>query len=165
MKARRRGSMLIEMIVFISALTIMLALVSTLMHQMMGLDRGERARLVSASTIERLGRDLRADARSANGPADRADARLVLRSGGGRSVEYLVREKDVLRTVRTGEKVEGFEAYRRPAGTVARFESSTTNAIALRFDLDLKTPGDPTYRGYRIEAATGRDAALKGVTR
>ena len=46
--------------------------------------------------------------------------------GDGRSVEYAVRggrDRDVVRTVRRGDKAEHREVYRRPAGTFARFES------------------------------------------
>jgi prepilin-type N-terminal cleavage/methylation domain-containing protein len=173
MRASRRlpGFTLIELLVVVSLLATMLGIGGMILFQMFRVDQSERARVVAASNLERLARAFRADARAANGPADSTDARLVLPMADGRSVEYLVRELDVLRTVRRAGKTEGFEIYRRPPATLARFESTRDGPrpiVAIVFSLDPaakpKRPGDPAYRDYRIEAAPGRDARLaRGV--
>lgn len=164
---RQRGFSLIEMVVFVTSVTTLLMLVAMLIQRMLRLDRDERARLVVASAVERLGRDLRSDAHAAVGPVERSDAKLVVPLPGGRAVEYLVREADILRTVREAGKATHFEPYARPTGTRARFESTSDgprSLVVLRFDLTEARPGDPVFRGYRIEAATGRSARGREVS-
>jgi prepilin-type N-terminal cleavage/methylation domain-containing protein len=174
LNASRRlpGFSLIEMIAVISVLATLFGITGAILFQMFRVDQSERARVVAASNLERLARAFRADAHAATGPADRTDARLVLPMAEGRSVEYLVRELDILRTVHRSGKTEGFEFYRRPNATRTRFESTGDGPrpiVAIVFTLDPaakpKRPGDPAYRDYRIEAAPGRDARLaRGVT-
>ena len=160
------------MVVAVSALAVLLLAAGGLVFQMLQVDKAERSRAASGSALDRLARDLRADARASTGPAEVADARLVLPLGGGRSVEYAVRvgrDRDVVRTVRRGDKAEHHEVYRRPPGTVARFESGRDGprpVVALVVTADPKAdpgkPADASYRAFRIEAVPGRDARLGG---
>ena len=168
----RGGWSLIEMVVAISALAVLLMAAGGLVFQMLKVDKAERSRAASGLALDRLARDLRADARASAGPVEVAGARLVLPLDGGRSVEYAVRggrDRDVVRTVRLGDKAEHHEVYRRPPGTVARFESGRDGpravvALVVTTDpaADPGKPADAAYRDFRIEAVPGRDARLVG---
>lgn len=160
------------MVVAVSALSVLLMAAGGLVFQMLKIDKAERSRAALGSALDRLARDLRADARASAGPAEVADARLVLTMGDGRSVEYAVRggrDRDVVRTLRLGDKVEHHEVYRRPPGTIARFESgrdgpSAVVALVISTDPSAEAgkPPDAAYRDFRIEAVPGRDARLGG---
>ena len=160
------------MVVAVSALSVLLMAAGGLVFQMLKVDKAERSRAGAGSALDRLGRDLRDDARASAGPAEVADARLVLPLGGGRSAEYTVRggrDHDVVRTVRLGDKAEHHEVYRRPLGTVLRFESGRDGprsvvALVVTTDpsADPAKPADAAYRDFRIEAVPGRDARLGG---
>jgi len=159
----RRGYSLIEMLTVMSCMAVALTLTAGLLHQLLRVDRSERARVVAASSLERLAHDLRRDAHATTKPVERLDSRLVLHLDEDRSVEYLVRETDILRTVRQGEKTKGFEIYPRPTGTSARFELTQVDAVALiglKVEVIAGKPADPVYRDYRIEAEPGRHARL-----
>ena len=160
----RRAYSLIELLTVIACLAIVMTITAGLMIQMLRLDRGGRDRAVAASNLERLATALRADAHAATAPVETKADRLVLPVSGGRTIEYLVRGVNVVRTIREGEKVRGFEAYPRPKGTTARFGESITSDATM-VSLHVETPPgrnvDPLYHGYRIDAETGRYARLR----
>jgi type II secretory pathway pseudopilin PulG len=168
-RRRRGGWALLELLVVITCATAMLALAVGLIFQMLKIDGAERSRVVASSNLERLARDLRADGHSASQTAEFAPGRLVLTQADGRSVEYAVRPRDILRTSRRGEKVDHREEYRLPEATVARFDSpseGTRPMVAVVLSLDATRPGktvDPGYRDYRIEAVLGRGSLAGGA--
>ena len=169
MRTRRGGWSLLELLVVMTATTAMLAITAGLVLQMLRIGQAERAAVVAVANLERLGRDLRGDARAATGPADVGPSRLVLALPGGRSAEYTLDAREALRTVRRGGKVEHREQYRWPRGAVGRFEATrdgATPVVALVLGVDpaasRASPADPPYRGLRIEAVPGRDARLGG---
>jgi type II secretory pathway pseudopilin PulG len=172
-RCRRRGWSLLELMVVITTVTTLLGFSAALVAQLMRFGKGERALVVAAANLERLGRDLRNDARAATRPSELSETRLVLTLAEGRSIEYLVRPADVLRTILRAGKTEAFDTYKLPTGTLARFEAgrdgtTPTIALSLRLDPDANPSkaGEPAYRDYRIEAVPGRDARLaKGVIR
>jgi type II secretory pathway pseudopilin PulG len=172
-RPRRRGWSLIELLIVITCVTTMLGFTAALLARLMRVDRAERARVVASAAIERLGRELRNDARAAIGPAELSDTRLVLAVPEGGSVEYAIRPEGVLRSFRRGGKTLGFDTFKRPSGTLARFEAGragSSQTVVLAFSVDpAATPtkaGDPAYSDYRIEAVPGRDARLmQGVVR
>jgi hypothetical protein len=163
---RRRGWSLLELLVVISAATLLLTIAAGLVFQMLKVGGAERSRVVAANNMERLGRDLRADAHAASKVVDLSGGRLLLSLPEGRVVEYSVRGREILRTVRHGEKVHHREEYGLPSGAGPRFESlrdGTRPLIAIVLGADPARPGsrvEPGYRDYRIEAVLGRDAAL-----
>jgi type II secretory pathway pseudopilin PulG len=168
-RARRGGWSLLELLVVMTATATMLTVTAALVLQMLKVGQSERAAVVAAASLERLGRDLRGDARSATGPADVGPSRLLLLLPGGRSVEYTLGPREALRTVRLGGKVEHHEPYRWPRGVVGRFESARDGAspfvaLVLGPDASSSPPrsADLPYRGLRIEAVPGRDARLGG---
>ncbi len=158
-----------ELMVVISAVSVLMTIAAGLVFQMLKIGQGERAGVVAASSLDRLARDLRDDARASAGPADLGPARLALALPEGMSVEYELGARQALRTVRKGGKVEHREQYRWPRGTIGRFESSRDDArpvIALVLAPDPAAgpakSADPPYRAFRIEAVPGRDARLGG---
>jgi prepilin-type N-terminal cleavage/methylation domain-containing protein len=158
-RTRRRGYNLIELMAVIACLSVVLTLTAGLMHQMLKLDRGGRNRAVAASSLERLGQALRADAHAATGAVETKADRLVIPLEGDRIIDYRVRSADVVRTVRQAGKVRGFEIYARPKGTSARFDASREGAstfVSLHVATSTGIDADPLYRGYRIDAETGR---------
>lgn len=166
---RRAGWALLELLVVISAVTVLLAMAAGLVFQMLRIDGAERSRVFAAANLERLARDLRGDAHASSGPSEGPADRMVLPQTEGRTVEYAVRPRDVLRTARRGDKVERREEYRVPTATRGRFESTRDGErtiVAFILDPDPSASGgklaDPGYRGFRIEAMTGRDARVGG---
>jgi type II secretory pathway pseudopilin PulG len=170
-RQHRRGWTLLELMVVITTVSALLGFTAALVASMMRFGKTERAAVVSAASLERLGRDLRFDARSTTGPGELSETRLVLKMAEGRSIEYLVRPADVLRTILRAGKTEAFDTYKLPSGTIARFEAgrdgtNPTIALCLRTDpaANPNKSVEPAYRDYRIEAVPGREARLcKGV--
>jgi type II secretory pathway pseudopilin PulG len=164
---RRPGWSLLELLVVITAVSAMLTLAAMLIFQTLKVGQDERSSTVAAAALERLGGDLRADARAASGPLVLAPTRLVLPAPEGRSIEYTLDRRVALRTVRKGEKVERREQYRWPRGTAGRFEpmrDGPAEGVALALVPDeaaspTRSPDAP-YRGFRIEALAGRDTRL-----
>jgi type II secretory pathway pseudopilin PulG len=169
----RRGWSLLELLVVITTVAILMGFTAKLAAQLIQYGKGQRAAVVAAGNLERLGRDLRNDARAANVPAELSETTLVLTQAEGRSIEYQVRPADVLRTIRRSGKTEGFDTYKLPNGTRARFESGRDGAfpsVALGLRLNPATnpsgAAEAAYRDYRIEAVPGRDHRLaRGVIR
>jgi type II secretory pathway pseudopilin PulG len=160
-RGRRGGWALLELLVVIACATAALALAVGLIFQMLKVGGAERSRMVAASNLERLARDLRADAHASSRVAEVAPGRLVLAQSDDLSVEYAARSRDVVRTVRRGEKADHFEQYRLPEATAARFESiggagRPMVAIVLSIDGARAGKADPGYRDYRVEAVLGR---------
>ena len=160
---KRHGYSLIEMITVMSCMTAILTLTAGLIGSMLRLERGERGRAVAASSLERLGSTLRSDAHAATAQVEVTEGKLIVPLADGQSIEYLVREDDVLRTDRRKGKPNRMELFRRPIRTSARFVSVQEGAVRL-IVLQLATinvkPSDPVYRDYRIEAEVGRNARL-----
>jgi prepilin-type N-terminal cleavage/methylation domain-containing protein len=169
----RRGWSLLELLVVITVVSILMGFTAALAARMIQYGKGERAAVVAAANLERLGRDLRNDARAANAPAELSETSLVLTQAEGRSIEYLVRPADILRTIRRSGKTEGFDTYKLPTGTLARFESGRDGrfpsvALVLRLNpaTNPSSAAESAYRDYRIEAVPGRDSRLaRGVIR
>jgi prepilin-type N-terminal cleavage/methylation domain-containing protein len=167
MKTRRRaGYALIELLVVLTVTAIILTLSAGMIHLLLKLERSSRTASERANDLARLGRDFRADAH-ASAPVESirfADHGVTLTLDGGRTVEYQVREGDILRTVREGDKVRRFETYRRPARASVRFSTIDKDIprpfLALIIDRPTDARDDSSYRDYRIEAELGKDHRL-----
>ncbi|HEY2155926.1 MAG TPA: hypothetical protein VGH33_09875 [Isosphaeraceae bacterium] len=162
---RRRGSSLLELLAVLAVATALLTIAAGLVFQMLKIGGSERSRVVAAANLERLGHDLRQDVHSATKLDDLGPGRLLLSQPEGRAVEYTVHGRNVLRTVRRGDKVDRREEYGLPSATGLRFESlrdETRSLIAAVLIVDPAArpdrAADPGYRDYRIEAVLGRDA-------
>ena len=162
---RRRGYALIEVILVVTITAVMLTLCAGMIHLLLRLDRSGRSTAEESADLARLARDFRADAHAATpvAPADRSAEKLTLAVAGGKSVEYLVRPRDVLRTLREGEKVRRFETYRRPPRASVRIFVTGEGPrpfATLVFDRPADGRDDSLYRDYRIEAELGKDSRL-----
>ncbi len=160
---RVRGFSLIEMHTAMAGLTAVLVITGLLIHQTLRIDRSERVRLTSGLALDRLGHDLRADLRDSVGPVDRQDRKLLIQAGLGKTVEYLVRDRDVVRTLRVDGKDKSHEFYALPKGTIARTTSrgdGNETRIAILIEAAKGQVVDPIYRDYAIEGNAGRHARL-----
>jgi Tfp pilus assembly protein FimT len=164
---RRTGYALIELLVVMSVTVVMLALAAGMIHLLLKLDRSGRTASEESADLARLARDFRADAHASSktvqilATVDRMT--LLTVDADGRTVEYLARPNDILRTVREGEKVRHYETYRRPARTSVRFSSDSagpSSFINLTIDRLADGRDDSFYRDYRIVAELGKDHRL-----
>ena len=160
---RRRGWSLLELLAVLTVVATLMTSAAGRVFQMLKIDGSARSRVVATGNLERLGRDLRADAHDATGPPDIGPDRVVLTRDDGRTAEYVVARRDVQRTVKKGGKVEHREGYRLPSAVAGRFEASRDGSRSvIAFVLNAITPeknarpADPGYRDYRIEAVAGR---------
>lgn len=168
--ARPRGSLLIETVVLISLVTLLLGLAAGMIHLLLKLDRGVRSSAETAADMARLAADFRRDAHAAS--TTEADPKsleaLTLQLDGGRTVEYLVRTNDIVRTLRQGEKVRHYDQYRRPSKATVRLEVAKEGPIRLaRLVINQPVNGkdNSLYRDYRIDAVLGKDARRIGGPR
>jgi hypothetical protein len=156
---------LVELLVVLTVVAVLLTLCAGMLHLLMKLDRSGRTASDESADLARLARDFRADAHSSStvDPGGRSTERLTLPMDGGRTVEYQVRPRDVLRTIREGEKVRRFETYRRPARTSVRLDVEKVGARSFATLLVDRPPDgrdDAFYRDLRVEAELGRDLRL-----
>ncbi len=166
MTRRRPGYALIELLVVMTVIAVMMILCGGMLHLLMKLDRsGPDGDLIQWADLARLARDFRADAHaSATTEPRRVSPECLTLAIDDRTVEYLVRPRDLLRTVREGEKVRHYETYRRPAcGPPVRLEVEKNGAqpfATLIVDRSPDGRDNSFYRDYRIEAELGKDRRL-----
>jgi prepilin-type N-terminal cleavage/methylation domain-containing protein len=163
-RRHRTGYALVELLVVMTVMAVLLTLAAGMIHLLMKLDRSGRAAFDESADLIRLSRDFRADAHASKpNPVQVADERLLLTLEGGRTVEYLARPREILRTLHEGEKVRSYETYRRPARSTVKFRidgTSPTPFLSLTIDRPADSR-DPTIdRDHRIEAELGKDLRI-----
>jgi prepilin-type N-terminal cleavage/methylation domain-containing protein len=172
---RRSGYALIELLVVLTVTAVMLTLCAGMIHLLLKLDRTGRTAAEESADLARLARDFRADVHASldiraeaqpstpSKPTEVSKNWATLTLDGGRTVEYQSRPRDILRTVRDGEKVCHFETYQRPARTTVKFwmDGAGPRSTAILM-IDRPTDGrdDSFYRDYWIEAEIGKDHRL-----
>lgn len=156
---------MVEMILMVTALTVVLGLCTGLIHVLMRLDRVARSHLAEATTLGRLADRFRLDVRT----ADRAKAgeaqpnHLELTGHGGLVVDYLVRDGRILRTEHDGPRLVRQEAYRLPSNATPRFhvrEEEGAVFVVLELERRPVLGGDGPLRRAEYLALLGRDARL-----
>ena len=163
MIARRRpGYALIELLVLITAMTVMLGLCAGMIHLLLKLDRVGLTASDEAADMARLGHDFRADAHAAppEGPRTKTDDKFTLTIAPGQAVDYEIRPGDILRTARDGDKVRRRETYRRPERSSVRFELTTDGPSPIASLIIAGERGENESRPgreFRIDAAIGLD--------
>jgi hypothetical protein len=157
---QRRGYALIEALVLITVLGVMMGLAAGMIHLLLKLDRGGRNSSDLAADMARLADDFRLDAHASS-----AIDKMTLTMDGGKTVEYLVRPADIVRTLREGDKVRHYDLYRRPLNASFRLEVTRDGAIpfaALVIDRPIDGKENSLYRDFRIEAELGKDQRRNG---
>jgi hypothetical protein len=162
---RRRGYSLIECLVLITVMSLLIGLSAGTIQLLLRLDRAGRTASEEAVALGRLARDFRDDAHQAApvDPPGRSPDRIVLSLGDSKSVEYAIRPVDVLRTVRSGEKVLRRETYLRPARASARIDVAIDGSgpiASMVFDRPSSDRDISSYHDYRIEAELGKHGRL-----
>jgi prepilin-type N-terminal cleavage/methylation domain-containing protein len=165
LRTHRRGYALIEVLVVLTVAAVMLTLCAGMVHLLLKLDRSGRAASEEAADLTRLAHDFRADIHAAEPatPPARAADRWTLSLDGGKTVEYQVRPRDVLRTLREGDKVRRHETYRRPPRASVSIEvghDGPRSLASLVVDRPPDGQADSLYRDYRIEAELSRDRRI-----
>jgi hypothetical protein len=153
------------MIVVITIVTVMLGLCAGMIHLLLKLDRAGRTSSDLAADLARLARDFRADAHAASTvePAGQPLSSIKLTLEAGKTVEYLVRPSDLLRTLREGDKVRHYDVYRRPPKSAVSIEltrEGSTTFAGLVIDRPPNGVDDSLYSNLRIEAEIDKDRRL-----
>ena len=137
----RRGITLIEVLIVVTGVTMMLGLCAVSIQLLMRLNGDGVSRYGTAVALERLARQMRADAHSSESgqldvdpKADGKPASLRLTLNPDHMVTYQSQEGAVVRTESAAGKVVRRESYSLPAGGAARFllrEEGPSRLVAL----------------------------------
>lgn len=158
----RAGLTLVEVVVTMSAGTVLLMLAAGLLHSLLRLDRGARALVADDARLDRLARIFRDDAHAATAFEQGGADRLALALPGGESVEYRVAEAAVVRTLKAGDAAPREERFKLPAKGTARLEVSREGPTTVLRLVVSRGPGRVASSGLRAEAVLGRDRRFSG---
>jgi hypothetical protein len=163
----RRGITIIELILIMSALTMVLGLCAGLIHAVLRLDRTGRSYVVETTTIGRLSRQFRGDVHAATRARPIGDGGafapgLELALPGDRTILYQSRDRSLVRTQQHGEILERREIYTLPYCPVPRFAVETPPGqtwASLRLPRNTRPDAGPNslYHELAIDALVGRD--------
>ena len=161
--SRRSGYSLIECVVFLTAVSIILGLSATLIHNLLKLDRTDRQRADAAEMVAALGQSLRNDAHASTKAGDVTPAKLALGFDDGRSVVYQVEPTRIVRTLKRSDKTTHYDVFNLPRRVSAKLEkrgdASSGESLAIVLD-EKDEPGraaEGPYRKFSIEANLGTD--------
>lgn len=163
---RRRGYVIVELLLVISALAVLFGICVVLLHGLLKLDRGGRAHLAEATTRDRLARRFRLDVRAASdskpGRAeDGAADRLELSLPDGRVINYRVVKGRIVRDEhdKNGGTIH-HESFRLPSHAIPEFQTRQVDK-SLFINLQLRPgPASAQTRSPRdpgCEALLGKD--------
>lgn len=163
-RTRRTGYALVELLLAMSALAIVFGVCAALIHSLFRLDRIGRAHYAEVTARTRLARQFRADAHATvSEPASEREAargRLTLELPEGRIVEYRATPGRVSRIESRGETVLRSEAFRFPARSAARFQTTRERHgtfVSVVLPGNAAPAGARPSREIRIEAQWGKD--------
>ncbi len=162
MKSRRKGTLLVEMMVYISLATVALSLVTGLVHRTFhtysGILRDQKTNLI----VARFTRSLRQDLRAAKSvrlnllpptvPKEGSDSsmeRLVIQSGSDRSIHFLWNQQELCREVWDETRAISREYFPLPTFPRVVIHESTLGgamlAVTIPWYESFEHP-DPTRR-------------------
>ena len=163
----RFGYSIIEVVLVISAVSIVLGLCAGLIHVLLRLEKGERTHLGETGTIARLAQQFRKDVHAATratlDPIDeRGGARLDVATPTDRTIDYRAGERSIVRTQHHGDEVERRETFSLPSCPEPRFlKSEGGGGVWLILSLPRGAGPETGPKGlrhnFRIEALMGRD--------
>ncbi len=164
---RKPGMALVEMLVVITLMGVMLGLSAGLIHLLLKLDRGGRTSSELAADMTRLAADFRQDVHEASSTENdlKSLEKMSMKLSGDRTVDYLVKPIEIVRTVRHGGKVKHHDLYRRPVNASVRIEVRREASVpfaTLVIDRPLDGVENSQYVDLRIEAEIGRDRRVYG---
>lgn len=172
---RRRGSALVELLLMLSACSVILTLSAALIHRAMHAQTKSRLMLDVERSSLRLGEHFRRDVHAATAAAAGQEAGgegvlVRLELGGGGSIEYRHAAGRVERMSAMNDMVHAREAFVFPAETQFTAAKGSSGLVILSLATSEDTAGDassqadrplPSYTVpavLRIEAAMGQGA-------
>lgn len=162
----RRGYSLIEMLLAISGIAILFGVSIGMIHMLLRLDRGQRARIGETTTVNRLARQFRQDAHAATearplAGKDREGIELVLPEN--HRVEYVEEGGRFARHEEAKGAQPRHEVYRMPSRGRAKFELRTADErrwATLVLEPKPNAKDVMPARPVVIEAWVGKDTRL-----
>jgi type II secretory pathway component PulJ len=167
MKAKRTGSTLIEMILTVSAGTVMMLLAVTMIHQSMAWSGRMASRNLDQQSLQRLAESWREDCRSGVAIEDLTGGVFALRLSEQRHLEYEVRPGMILRrdVFRSSQetKITGTEQYYFNPQSLFRIEQLDAPKRARLLWMYQPTTGEEPDIVCAIDGLLEREFT-KGVT-
>ena len=158
---RRRALTLIEMVTTISVAAVLTGLAMCLLVVMLRAERGGRAHVAEAESLERLADQFRQDVHAAVGEAVVSGKELRqwrLDLSGNRSVHYTIADNGISRDERAGSKDVRRESYALPDdSSVAVAVDRATNPALVSLTIEPKDASLRSAHAFRVEAVLGRD--------
>ncbi|MDR3638653.1 MAG: type II secretion system protein [Isosphaeraceae bacterium] len=162
----RRGYSLIEMLIVISGIAILFGMSVGMIHMLLRLDRGNRARIGEKTTISRLAHALRRDAHAAVA-ARRVEAEghegVAFDLGKGHKVDYVDEGGRLVRHETAPGETPRREAYRLPSRGRPKLElreEAGQRWAILTLDRNPNAQEIAPARPVVVEAWIGKDAGL-----
>jgi prepilin-type N-terminal cleavage/methylation domain-containing protein len=166
----RRGFTIVELMLVVSAVSLVLGLCAGLLHVLLRLDRIGRSHLAETATVGRLARQFRNDVHAATG-AKRLDvgdgpaSKLELNLPGGRIILYEGREHALIRTQHQRDENDRRETYALPSCQGPWFfvqDADQKAWVSLRLPRGAGPDSDPKRLRHdlQIDALAGRDHRL-----
>ena len=165
-RTQRRGYALIEMLVVISGMAILFGMSVGMIHMLLRLDRGNRARLGEKTTISRLAQDVRRDAHmagEARGIESKGRTGVALDLGEGRVVEYVDEDGRLVRHEAAGTGTPKHEVYRLPSrgrSRIALREEGPQRWLVITLEPSTKSMDSLPARPIVVEASVGKHRRL-----
>ncbi len=160
----RRGYTLIEMLAFITASVTLMGVSMALIHSAFNAERSLRGQLARRQAFDRLAESFRRDAHTAEQVSIVTDPpQCVLGGEGQPSIVYRLKQGQVVRDVRQGEKLIASVAFPLPRhGTVEFHQQEETGHSLVSFTL-MSEPVEgvmlePKTCRICVKALLGRDA-------
>jgi hypothetical protein len=166
MRRDRRGYVIVELLLVMSALLIIFGICVALMHGLLRLDRVARDHLAESATRDRLARQFRLDVRAASrskpgsGEATPPD-RLELGLPDGRVIDYRVLKGRIVRDEHDGPGDNvSHESYRLPSRAVPRFgarQEGKSLFVTLHLQRESAPGATRSLHDPGCEALLGKD--------
>ncbi len=157
----RRALTLIEMVTTISVAATLTGIAMCLLVVMLRAERGGRAHVAEAESLDRLADQFRQDVHAAVGETVVSGKELHqwrLGLSGNRTVQYTIADNGISRDERTDSKDVRRESYALPGGSnVAVAVDRATNPAVVSLTIEPRDASLRSGHPFRVEAVLGRD--------